>query len=80
MKPTTTPQAPFLGRGLGDGRDIGGFSRQLQGAKKGLGLFFAQGLEVGGFLLSHKRSTIGASELNFSVRDGKRWILAAITA
>ena len=26
------------------------------------------------------RSTIGASELNFSVRDGKRWILAAITA
>ena len=25
-------------------------------------------------------STIGASELNFSVRDGKRWILTAITA
>ena len=24
-------------------------------------------------------STIGASELNFSVRNGKRWILAAIT-
>ena len=26
------------------------------------------------------RSTIGAGELNFSVRDGKRWILTAITA
>ena len=25
-------------------------------------------------------STIGASELNFSVRDGKRWTLTAITA
>ena len=25
-------------------------------------------------------STIGASELNFSVRNGKRWILTAITA
>ena len=24
-------------------------------------------------------STIGASELNFSVRDGKRWILTAVT-
>ena len=24
-------------------------------------------------------STIGAGELNFSVRDGKRWILTAVT-
>ena len=29
--------------------------------------------ENGGYLLSHKRSTIGAVGLNFSVRNGKRW-------
>ena len=27
----------------------------------------------GGYLLSHKRSTIGVVGLNFSVRNGKRW-------
>ena len=35
-------------------------------------------LKRGGYLLSHFRSTIGASGLNFSVRDGKRWDPAAI--
>ena len=30
-------------------------------------------LKNGGYLLSHKRSTIGAVGLNFSVRNGKRW-------
>ena len=33
----------------------------------------------GGCLLSHLRSTIGVTGLNFSVRDGKRWIPGAIT-
>ena len=33
----------------------------------------------GGDLLSRVSSTIGAEELNFSVRNGKRWILLAIT-
>ena len=37
-------------------------------------------LKVGGLLLSHFRSTIGAGGLNFSVRNGKRWNPAAITA
>ena len=37
-------------------------------------------IKGGGDLLSHERSTIGASELNFSVRKGKRWSLTAITA
>ena len=32
----------------------------------------------GGYLLSHLRSTIGVSGLNFSVRNGKRWNPAAI--
>ena len=35
--------------------------------------------ESGGLLLSRFRSTIGAGGLNFSVRNGKRWIPAAIT-
>ena len=34
----------------------------------------------GGDLLSRFRSTIGAAWLNFSVRDGKRWIPRAIAA
>ena len=33
----------------------------------------------GGCLLSHLRSTIGVTGLNFSVRNGKRWIPGAIT-
>ena len=33
----------------------------------------------GGYLLSHLRSTIGVSGLNFSVRNGKRWNPTAIT-
>ena len=37
-----------------------------------------KGSENGGYLLSHKRSTIGAVGLNFSVRNGKRWIPDAI--
>ena len=36
-------------------------------------------LKNGGYLLSHKRSTIGADGLNFSVRNGKRWNPDAIT-
>ena len=34
----------------------------------------------GGDLLSRFRSTIGAAWLNFSVRDGKRWIPRAVPA
>ena len=36
-------------------------------------------LKNGGYLLYHKRSTIGATGLNFSVRNGKRWNPSAIT-
>ena len=32
----------------------------------------------GGYLLSHRNSTIGVTGLNFSVRNGKRWIPGAI--
>ena len=35
-------------------------------------------IKEGGDLLSHRRSTIGAGGLNFSVRNGKRWGPAAI--
>lgn len=35
--------------------------------------------EIGGYLLSHKRSTIGAAELNDPVRNGKGWDLSTIT-
>ncbi len=35
--------------------------------------------ENGGYLLSHKRSTIGVAELNDPVRNGKGWDLSAIT-
>ena len=35
--------------------------------------------ENGGYLLSHKRSTIGAAELNDPVRNGKGWDLSTIT-
>ena len=47
------------------------------GIKKAPG-FSARGSE-GGYLLSHFRSTIGVVRLNFSVRNGKRWIPHAIT-
>gem|GEM_PF-2730769 len=42
--------------------------------------FFDRRKKVGSDLLSHpqKGSTIGAGELNFSVRNGKRWFLPAI--
>ena len=39
----------------------------------------ASSSEGGGYLLSRFRSTIGVAGLNFSVRDGKRWIPRAIT-
>ena len=38
-----------------------------------------KGSENGGYLLSHKRSTIGVAELNDPVRNGKGWDLSAIT-
>ena len=36
-------------------------------------------IKEGGDLLSHRRSTIGAGGLNFSVRNGKRWNPATVT-
>ena len=49
----------------------GGYKQKAPGiAPRGLG---------GDDLLSHFRSTIGAVRLNFSVRNGKRWIPHAIT-
>ena len=44
-----------------------------------LGNFCCRGDLCGGYLLSHLRSTIGVTGLNFSVRDGKRWDPGAIT-
>ena len=38
-----------------------------------------KGSESGGYLLSHKCSTIGVAELNDPVRNGKGWDLSAIT-
>ena len=37
-----------------------------------------EGNQDGDYLLSHLRSTIGVTKLNFSVRNGKRWNLRAI--
>ena len=48
----------------------GEFKIESPGGVRGLG---------GGYLLSHFRSTIGVVRLNFSVRNGKRWIPHAIT-
>ena len=48
----------------------GGYKQKAPGiAPRGLG---------GDDLLSHFRSTIGAVRLNFSVRNGKRWIPHAV--
>ena len=76
------PQAPFRGRGLGVGTNIGGISRQLKAlAQKKPPAFVPEALKAAAtYSPTWCRSTIGASELNFSVRDGKRWILTAITA
>ena len=49
------------------------------GIKKGPAARVAAGpLQDGDYLLSHLRSTIGVTKLNFSVRNGKRWNLRAI--
>ena len=42
-------------------------------------ILMMKGSENGGYLLSHKRSTIGVAELNDPVRNGKGWDLSAIT-
>ena len=47
-------------------------------AKKAPENLAASGAQDGGYLLSHLRSTIGVTKLNFSVRNGKRWNLRAI--
>ena len=41
-------------------------------------LIVVRGTQDGDYLLSHLRSTIGVTKLNFSVRNGKRWNLRAI--
>ena len=48
-------------------------------AKKKLKISLELFVKVGGDLLFHFRSTIGANGLNFSVRNGKRWNPVAIT-
>ena len=49
--------------------------------KKALGVEDTQGSSLAAtYSPTWCSSTIGASELNFSVRNGKRWILTAITA
>ena len=60
-------------RGLGPGPSIigGGMPPASGRAKKSPGHFFAQGLKSAAtYSPTWYRSTIGASELNFSVRDG----------
>ena len=51
-------------------------SRQPQKKRASL---FSEALGNGGYLLSHKCSTIGDAELNDPVRNGKGWDLSAIT-
>ena len=52
----------------------------LQGTKKGPGqMTRAFRKAAATYSPTWWGSTIGASELNFSVRDGKRWILTAVT-
>ena len=46
--------------------------------KKSRSVVAAGPLQDGDYLLSHLRSTIGVTKLNFSVRNGKRWNLRAI--
>ena len=46
--------------------------------KKGPAAPLLQDPKDGDYLLSHLRSTIGVTKLNFSVRNGKRWNLRAI--
>ena len=48
-------------------------AKKIPGIQKG-----NRGSENGDYLLSHLRSTIGVTKLNFSVRNGKRWNLRAI--
>ena len=48
------------------------------GIKRGPAASLLQDLQDGDYLLSHLRSTIGVTKLNFSVRNGKRWNLRAI--
>ncbi len=45
---------------------------------KSPGLLRGFAFKVGDYLLSRDCSTIGVDGLNFSVRNGKRWIPAAI--
>ena len=53
----------------------------IHGHKKSPRLFLARGSKVAAtYSPTWCSSTIGAGELNFSVRNGKRWILTAITA
>ena len=49
-----------------------------RGIKKGPAAPLLQDPKDGDYLLSHLRSTIGVTKLNFSVRNGKRWNLRAI--
>ena len=58
------------------------FGRIFTNAKGVVPLFWNDAFlyKNGGYLLSHLRSTIGVTGLNFSVRDGKRWNPRAITA
>ena len=53
--------------------DREGTIKKIPGIQKG-----NRGSEIGDYLLSHLRSTIGVTKLNFSVRNGKRWNLRAI--
>jgi hypothetical protein len=63
----------------GDGRwRRKGFRQKDSAPRSPCGLRGAD-IKGGGCLLSRFHSTIGASGLNFSVRDGKRWDPAAVT-
>ena len=74
--------APTLIKNLSDSSDKSessdGSEAAARGGNKKAPGFSARG-SGGGYLLSHFRSTIGVVRLNFSVRNGKRWIPHAIT-
>ena len=75
-------EAEQAGGRYGGGTPVRGLLRLSAAKTKNARLDFQSGIRKAAAAYSPTwcSSTIGASELNFSVRNGKRWILTAITA
>ena len=68
-----------MGRGLEDGGGRRAGEGRSDKKERDGGRVSSVSLKIsGGYLLSHRNSTIGVTGLNFSVRNGKRWIPGAI--